>query len=82
MSSERPPPVFDGEDFPYWKIRMETYLEAIDENVYTAAVVSFPEIKERINRLPRRNNMMSSTQKLVTFSSTVWAKTFLTESRP
>jgi hypothetical protein len=22
-----PPPVFDGDEFPYWKIRMEAYLE-------------------------------------------------------
>ena len=47
MSSEGPPPVFNGEDFPYWKIRMETYLEAIDENVYTAAVVGFPKIVKK-----------------------------------
>ena len=32
-----PPPVFDGDDFPYWKIRMEAYLEAIDIGVYKAA---------------------------------------------
>jgi hypothetical protein len=30
------PPVFDGDDFPYWKIRMEAYLEAIDIGVYKA----------------------------------------------
>ena len=47
MSSERPPPVFDGEDFPYWKIRIETYLEAVDENLYTAAVKGFPEIVKK-----------------------------------
>ena len=24
-----PPPIFEGDDFPYWKIRMEVYLEAL-----------------------------------------------------
>jgi hypothetical protein len=33
-SGDGPPPVFDGDDFPYWKIRMEAYLEAIDISVY------------------------------------------------
>jgi len=47
MSSEDPPPVYDGEDFPYWKIRIETYLEAVDENLYTAAVKGFPEIVKK-----------------------------------
>ena len=47
MSSEGPPLVYDGEDFPYWKIRMETLLEAIDEGVYTAAVVGFPEVVKK-----------------------------------
>ena len=44
MSSEGPPPVFDGEDFVYWKIRMEAYLEAIDEGVLTTTVTGFLEI--------------------------------------
>ena len=57
MSSEGPPPVFDGVDFPYWKIRMETYLEAIDENVYTAAVVGFPEIAEKGKPTPAEKQL-------------------------
>jgi hypothetical protein len=28
-----PPLVFYGDDFTYWKIRMETYLEGIDIGV-------------------------------------------------
>ena len=35
------------EGFPYRKIRMETYLEAIDEWVHTATVVGFPEIADK-----------------------------------
>jgi hypothetical protein len=29
FDGDGPPPIFDGDDFPYWKIRMEAYLEAI-----------------------------------------------------
>ena len=32
-----PPPMFDGDDFPYWKVRMEAYLEAVDVGVHKAA---------------------------------------------
>ena len=32
-----PPPVFEGDDFPYWKIRMKAYLEALDIGVLRAA---------------------------------------------
>ncbi len=44
-----PPPVFDGDDFPYWKIRMEAYLEAIDIGVYKAATQGFPEPRDPKN---------------------------------
>ena len=44
--------MFDGEDFPYWKLHMETYLEAIDENVYTAAVICFPEVADKTKAIP------------------------------
>ena len=44
-----PPPVFDGDDFPYWKIRMEAYLEAIDIGVYKAATQGFPAPRDPTN---------------------------------
>jgi hypothetical protein len=34
--------VFYGDNFPYWKIRMEAYLEAIDIGVYKVATQGFP----------------------------------------
>jgi hypothetical protein len=37
-----PPPVFDGDDFHYWKIRMESYLEAMDIGVYKVVTQGFP----------------------------------------
>jgi hypothetical protein len=46
---DRPPPVFDGDNFPYWKIRMEAYLEAIDIGVYKAATQGFPEPRDPTN---------------------------------
>jgi hypothetical protein len=38
-----PPPVFYGDDFPYWKIRMEANLEAIDIDVYKLTTQGLPE---------------------------------------
>jgi len=39
--------VFDGEDFPYWKIRMESYMEAIDPLLHTAAITGFPAVVDK-----------------------------------
>ena len=36
-----PPPIFEGDDFPYWKIRMEAYLEALDVGILRAASQGF-----------------------------------------
>ena len=46
-SGEGPPPVFKGDDFPYWKVRMESYMEAIDPLLYTAAVTGFPAVVDK-----------------------------------
>ena len=35
------PPIFEGDDFPYWKIRMEAYLEALDVEILRAASQGF-----------------------------------------
>ena len=40
-----PPPIFEGDDFPYWKIRMEAYLEALDVGILRAASQGFPTPK-------------------------------------
>ena len=42
-SGDEPPPMFDGEDFSYWKIRMEAYLEAVDYDVYLASINGYPK---------------------------------------
>ena len=46
-SGEVPPPVFNGDDFPYWKVRMESYMEAIDLLLYTANVTGFPAVVDK-----------------------------------
>ena len=45
-SGDGPPPIFDGTDFSYWKIRMEAYLDAMDAGVLRAAVVGFDPPKD------------------------------------
>ena len=42
---EVPPPMFDGEDFPYWKARMESYLEDWDPGCLKATVEGFPKLE-------------------------------------
>ena len=44
-----PPPFFEGGDFPYWKIRMEAYLEAIDVGVLRVATQGFSKAKDTAN---------------------------------
>jgi hypothetical protein len=46
---EGPPPIFEGDDFPYWKIRMEAYLEAIDVRCLRAATEGLSAIKDPAN---------------------------------
>jgi hypothetical protein len=45
------PLVFNGDDFPYWKIHMEAYLEAIYIGVYEAATQGFPQPRDITNLL-------------------------------
>ena len=33
----------EGDDFPYWKIRMEAYLETLDVGILRAASQGFPK---------------------------------------
>ena len=44
-----PPPIFEEDDFPYWEIRMEAYLEALDVRVLRAASQGFPKSKDPTN---------------------------------
>ena len=44
-----PLPMFEGDDFPCWKIHMEAYLEALDVGVLRAASHGFPKPKDPAN---------------------------------
>ena len=44
-----PPPTFEGDDFSYWKIRTEAYLEAFDVGVLRAALQGFPTPRDPAN---------------------------------
>ena len=44
-----PPLIFEGDDFPYWKIRMEAYLEALDVGILRATSQGFPKPKDPAN---------------------------------
>jgi hypothetical protein len=46
-----PPPMFDGDDFPYWKICMEACLEVINIGVYRVTTQGFPKPKDPTNLL-------------------------------
>ena len=41
-----PPRIFEGDDFPYWKICMEAYLEALDVGILRAVSQGFPKPKD------------------------------------
>ena len=43
------PPIFEGDNFPYWEIHVEAYLEALDVGVLRAASQGFPKPKDPAN---------------------------------
>jgi hypothetical protein len=44
-----PPPIFEGDDFPYWKIHMEAYLEVMDVSVLRATSEGLPKPRDPDN---------------------------------
>ena len=43
-----PPPIFEGDDFSFWKIRMKAYLEALDVEILRAASQGFPKPQDAV----------------------------------
>ena len=41
-----PSPIFEGDDFPYWKFRMDAYLEALDVGILRATSQGFPKPRD------------------------------------
>jgi hypothetical protein len=48
-NGEGPPPIFEGDDFPYWKIHREAYLKAIDVGCLKATTEGLSAIKDPAN---------------------------------
>ena len=46
-----PPSIFEGDDLPYWKIRMEAYLEALDVGILRAASQGFPKPRDAAHKM-------------------------------
>ena len=40
------PPLFDGINYVYWKVRMRTFLQSLDENVWQAVEIGWTKPKE------------------------------------
>ena len=75
---DRPPPIFEGDDFTYWKIRMEAYLEALDVCILRAASQGFPKPRDATNLQGDEVNYENGMQRLETPSLEVFAKMCLT----
>jgi hypothetical protein len=48
-NGEGPPPIFEGDDFSYWKIHMEAYLKAIDVGCLRSTTEGLPKVKDPAN---------------------------------
>ena len=68
-----PTPIFEGGDFPYWKIRMEAYLEALDVGILRAASQGFPTPKNPAQLQGDEVNYENGMQRLATPSLEAFA---------
>ena len=69
-----PPPIFEGDDFSYWKIRMEAYLEALDVGVLRAASQGFPKPKDPVNLQGDEVNY-DTTKNTLIHDGLLWSQT-------
>ena len=40
------PPLFDGTDYAYWKVRMRVFLKTLDEKMWQAVEIGWTKPKE------------------------------------
>ena len=40
------PPLFDGTNYAYWKVRMRAFLQSLDEKVWQAVEIGWTKLKE------------------------------------
>ena len=72
-----PPPIFEGDDFPYWKIRMEAYLKALDVGIELPLKAS-ENLRMLLTFKAMRLTMKNGMQRLKTPSLEAFAKMCLT----
>ena len=73
-----PPPIFEGDDFPYWKIYIEAHLEALDVGILRAASQGFPKPRDPMHLQGDEVNYENEMQRLETPSLEAFAKMYLT----
>ena len=42
------PPLFDGINYAYWKVRMRVFLQSLDEKVWQAIKIGWTKLKEAL----------------------------------
>jgi len=55
-SRDGPSPLFEGDDFSYWKIYMEAYLQAVVPGVLRATLMGLPPIADKTKPTPDEAN--------------------------
>ena len=78
MSHGDGPPIFEGDNFPYWKIRMEAYLEALDVGILRAVSHGFPKPRDATHLQGDEVNYKKWNAKARTPSLEAFAKMCLT----
>ena len=68
-----PPPIFEDDDFLYWKICMEVYLEALDIQILRAASQGFPKPRDATHLQGDEVNYKNRMQRLETPSLEAFA---------
>ena len=48
------PPLFDGNNFAYWKVRMRAFLKSLDEKVWQTVEISWTKSTEALARSEER----------------------------
>ena len=73
-----PPPIFEGDDFPYWKIFMEAYLDALDVEILKATHKASQNLRIPHTFKAMKSIMRNGMQRLETPSLEAFAKMCLT----
>jgi hypothetical protein len=73
-NGEGPPPIFEGDYFLFWKIRMEAYPEAIDVDVLEPPPKGFLKSRIPLTPLVTRRNTTGGMQRPKIHSTRVLAR--------